>query len=247
MSDLPLNQMALGDLAHACRRETVRFQHGEASNPRYCLEIFHRALRQGDRRLVNGTNVPLYDDEEARTLLVTVYTEFIRAQINRTALPRQIHEELLQDIWRNFWRAANNGLAFDTLPGALAYLRQTAVSELIKHRRARYARLREESLQELAERTGEEFATPASDLFAEHVRARFRGRCAEVLADPLEYRVFWLRYGLGYTPKEIASRLAAAGDGASRSYTPRRVSDLLERSFRRLSEDPEIRALLQSD
>lgn len=248
MTELALQQIVLAELVAACRRETVRFQREGESDARFCLEIFRRALRTGTLdEPVNGT-APEYIDEAAREQLVVLYTEYILAQVNRKALPTQAHGELIQDVWRNFWQAANRGLTFDTLAAALAYLRQVTVSEVIKHRRSGYRRAREESLQALVERVGEERAiSPASDLFEAHARSRFRERCAEVIDEPHEYRIFWLRYGLGYSPKEIALHISRPGFSTASGYTARNISDILERCFRRLSEDAEIRALLQGD
>ncbi len=48
-----------------------------------------------------------------------------------------------------------------------------------------------------------------------------------------------------YKPQEIARRLNQTTGG--QDYTARRVSNILEQSFRRLSEDQEIRDLLQGD
>lgn len=248
MTEHALQQIALAELVAACRRETVRFQREGASDSRFCLEIFRRALRMGTLDRPTKGTAPAYADEAAREQLVVLYTEYILAQVSRKALPTQARGELIQDVWRNFWQAANHGLTFDTLAAALAYLRQVTISEVIKHRRGGYRRAREESLQALVERAGEEPAiSPAADLFEAHARSRFRERCAEVINDPHEYRIFWLRYGLGYSPKEIALRICEPGFSAAPRYTARNISDILERCFRRLSEDAEIRALLQSD
>jgi len=73
-------------------------------------------------------------------------------------------------------------------------------------------------------------------------------RCQELLADPLERQVFWMRYSMGYAPREIARELAQQGISIkARAPTARIVSDLLEQMIKRLAADPEIRDLLQSD
>ncbi len=247
MDKQALQQITLTELVAACKRETARFQHSGTSAPRYCLELFHRALRLSNTAEADAGTATPYADDAAREQLVLLYTDYILAQINRAAIPSHWRSELVQDVWRNFWQAANHGLAFNTLAAALAYLKQVTVSEVIKYRRRKYRRAREESLQELTERVGEEPTTETTDLFETHVRTRFRERCAEVIRDSEEYRIFWLRYGLGYRPKEIARLLTDANPSTSRRYTERNVSDILERCFRRLSEDSESRALLQSD
>ena len=86
-----------------------------------------------------------------------------------------------------------------------------------------------------------------TDLFDLYSRRRFRERCRELLLDPLESQVFGLRYGQGFTPQEIARMLAQSGNAPDPPFTARRVSDMLERCFRRFSVDPEIRELLRGD
>lgn len=244
MTDLALQQISLGEIVAACRRETTRFQRLGTSDPRFCLEVFQRALRLQSGSAAEAGTAPRYADEAARNELVNLYTDFILAHVNRNAVLPQQQPELVQDVWRNFWQAANNGLAFTSLAAALAYLRQVTVSEVIKFRRRGYRRAREESLQAIVEQSGQEPSVGPEDLFVEHARARFRARCTELLDDATEHQIYWMRYGLGYSPKEIAQRLSQTED---RKLTARNVSDILERCFRRLAEDPEIRALLQSD
>ncbi len=89
---------------------------------------------------------------------------------------------------------------------------------------------------------------PEADLFHQLVRKRFRDRCREVLRDPLEHRVFWMRYSMGMPPRDIAATLLRTGIQINgRNPTARRISDLLERSCKQLQNDPEIRDLLRSD
>ncbi len=217
-----LEILPLTDLEAACRKETRRYRATEPSDPRFCLEIFRRALLQTDlqsntfhsvreppQSVERGVfeqhahSAPSYQDEEARAVLVRIYTEFITANINRTATHTAVLDDLVDQVWLRFWQAANKGLSF---------------------------------------------SYSGADLFAEHIRRRFRARCREVLTDPLEYRIFWMRYGMALPPREIARILS--GEGVlikNRSATARAVSDLLERSCRQLRDDPEIQELLSGD
>jgi RNA polymerase sigma factor (sigma-70 family) len=250
---VPIDQRSLTELEQACRRETRRYRRAEASDARFCLEIFCRALRLRSSALgrptANESAAPAYADEEARTVLVRIYSEFIKAQINRAAIRATPIDDLVQQVWLRFWRAANTGLTFTTLEAALNYLKQTTVSMLIEEQRRERKRQRDESLHQLVEEAGEEALTDAgADLFSQHTQRRFRERCREVLADPLEYRVFWLRYSMGLAPREIARMLADEDVPINhRAATPRAVSDLLDRSCKRLQLDSEIRALLEGE
>jgi len=232
----PLAQMSCGELETACQRETRNFRHGRPSDPRFCLAIFHRAL--------GGP-----EDEDARTALVRIYTEYIKAHINPAAARNSSVEDLVQQVWLRFWRSAQRGIVFTSLEAALSYLKQTTVSTLIEEQRQWRKRQREASLQQLIDDSGDQaMLDSGTDLFGQHVQQRFRDRCRELLRDPLAYRVFWMRYGLGQPPREIARILA--GEGAElrgRAPTSRAVSDLLEQSFRVLRQDAEIQDLLRND
>lgn len=242
----------LTTLAAACRRETEHYRHKRKSDTRYCLEIFRRALRR-------STTFPAhaYEDEDARNLLTEIYSEFIRANLNRSALRYTSFDDLVQQTWLRFWQAAERGLAFESLEAALSYLRLTTVSAVMEAKRQEIRELRDLSLTELAACShasdggeGEaELATDSPDPVAEAaIYARFRARCRELLKtpDPLVYRIFSLRYALCLPPKMIASQLAQEGVLIrQRRPTPRLVSDLLEQAMRRLAADPEIRDLLR--
>jgi RNA polymerase sigma factor (sigma-70 family) len=238
--------LPLLEVERACQRETLRYRHSEPSDPRFCLEIFRRALRLSTA--AGDAGPPVYADEEARATLVRIYSDFIKAQINRSALQGAPMEDLVQQAWLRFWRAANHGLSFPTLAAALAYLKQTTLSMLFEHQRQERRRRREASLQQLATATGNELrASDDADLFPQHARRRFQARCQEMLTDGLARRVFWMRFGMALPPREIARLLAGEGVPINgRAATARGVSDLIEHCCRLLERDPEIRALLES-
>jgi RNA polymerase sigma factor (sigma-70 family) len=264
---LPEN-MSLPDLEAACRQETRRFRNAGLSDARFCLEIFHRALLHAPDHLASTyeihtqqelaeRSVPAhstatglhYSDEAARIVLVQIYTDYIKAQINREAARMTPLDDLVQQVWLRFWRAANNDLVFHSLEAALNYLKQTTVSTLLENQRQLRKRQRDTSLEVLMSTTGAPMLIDSSgDLFLEHIQERFRARCREVLTDPFEYRVFWMRYGRGLPPREIARELVGEGVLANaRPMTARTVSDLVERCCRRLRTDPEIQDLLRGD
>jgi DNA-directed RNA polymerase specialized sigma24 family protein len=240
---LPLERLPLTEIATACRREIARYRRHETSDTRYCLEIFRRALVH-----FNG-NTSSRPDEAAGELLVQIYSEFIKANINRAALRALAFDDLVQQIWLRFWRAADAGLAFPSLEAALRYLKLTTATTVIEERRRASNEWRSVSLEQRAEASGEqELVSDSADLFSQHTRQRFRDRCGEMLTDPLERRIFWRRYGMGFAPREIATQLAREGALIKgRPPTARAVSDALDRIFKRLEDDPEIQDLLRND
>src|SRR6266508_1787226 len=93
------------DLLHdRCKSASVKYLRGEASDQSYCLEIFLRAL---SRAVSAGGTPPVYPDEEARAVLVSIYTQVIRATINRHALYSSSVDELIQGTWLRFWQWVN--------------------------------------------------------------------------------------------------------------------------------------------
>jgi hypothetical protein len=238
-----LASLPLADIERACRRETERYRRREPSDGRFCLEMFRRALAR------IGAGMPSPADEAAGDALTRTYTEFSKANINRAALPAASVDDLVQQVWLRFWQAAAGGLAFPTLEQALAYLKLTTMSTLLAERRRAREAWRHESLDRRIAEGGEDTAlSTAAEPFSAHVRRRFRERCREVIYDSLEWRVFWWKYGMGMQPREIAAELAQAGELLKgQQPSARAVSDLLDRIFKRLEVDPELRDLLRSD
>ena len=224
-------QLPMVELERYCRAETLKRRRQETDDPRYCLEIFRRALA-----------IPA--DHEARETLVALYTSFIEAKLPASPLVMAItsREDLVQDTWFFFWRAARNGrLTFRTLPQALAYLglaRKSAVFNAL-----RSARKPEQSLESEAE-----IADPMADPFSGMIKQAFLERLRVVVDDPLHSRIFWLRYHDELPPRQIAellNRERVSLDG--QSPTAQAISQLLYQLCRRLEQDAEIQRLLKND
>jgi DNA-directed RNA polymerase specialized sigma24 family protein len=241
-------EISLRELERRCREENRHYRAQGFSDERFCLEIFRRALQRSGRQDGAGAP-PVYVDEPAREQLVLIYTDYIRAQISRRAQHLVHVEDVIHDAWGYFWKSANDqNLVFLSLGAALQYLSRVTLTAVIRHTRRTRSQQREESLQAMAaEAGGEPLLAPYSDQFDEFARQQFRKRCYACLPDPVAQQIFYLRFGLGYMPREIAAWLNKHVEVRSLDYTARRVSDILERSFHTLSEDPEIRDLLQGD
>ncbi len=206
---MDVENLPLSSLEAACRRETRQHLRGAPSDGRYCLEIIRRAMLRSVEH--SDTRAP-YSDSVAQEAFVQIYTEFIKANINRAALYKVSIDDLVQQVrTRDEWRLS--------------------------------------SLDQLAQDSDDEEAhAKSADPFSAYIRQRFRERVRELLIDPLKYRIFWMRYGLMMKPSEVASLLRHEGiTMRGRSVTARMVSDELERLFKQLKDDPEIRDLLQSD
>jgi len=245
---LDVENLPLSSLEAACRRETRQHLRGAPSDGRYCLEIIRRAMLRSVEH--SDTRAP-YSDSVAQEAFVQIYTEFIKANINRAALYKVSIDDLVQQVWLRFWQAAGSeeGLTFTSLEKALGYLKLTTVTAIFEYRRRTRDEWRLSSLDQLAQDSDDEEAhAKSADPFSAYIRQRFRERVRELLIDPLKYRIFWMRYGLMMKPSEVASLLRHEGiTMRGRSVTARMVSDELERLFKQLKDDSEIRDLLQSD
>jgi DNA-directed RNA polymerase specialized sigma24 family protein len=244
VQEIDVRQFSLAELETRCRQETQRFRQQQTSDTRYCLEIVQRALR-----LIPGSSPPVFADEAARELLISIYTSHIEANINRQAQRVTSPEDIVQQVWLRFWSAAGRGLHFASLEEALSYLKRATITTIIEEQRQQRRKTREESLQQHLEIVGEGATVdPSIDLFADHVRQSFRDRCRLLIPDALEYRIFVLRYGVGLPPRDIARELGAEGIKLrDREPTPRLVSDVLERIFQRLRQDTDISDLIRND
>ncbi len=222
--------LSLINLEAECRRETERYRQGKASDPRFCLEIFRRALHFQPASAAPGTAVhgddravAAYVDEDARALLVRIYSPYVRAQLKHADTPAASLEDLEQT--------------------------HIAYSVRIEALRQFWKQQREESLN-LSNHTAEEDALvdAGADPFDHYTQQRIRARYREVITDPLEYRIFRLRYSLGLRPREIADFLKREGVAIKeRPPTADAVSRVLELIYRRLRQDSELRDLLGGD
>lgn len=240
-----LQQCTLHELDVACMRETQRYRQGKQSDPRYCLEIFRRAIA-----IIPDTsgNAARFIDEQARNLLVTIYTDFIKAQIQKKVVTHLDSDDIVQQVWLRFWQAMRTQHHFETLQKALAFLQLTVATTIIEQRRVERRQLTESLEKEVGMLQEHVFEDPRQDIIPQIIRQRFRERCREVLTDLTEWRVFWMRYAMGYAPRDIAQILAAEGISIKgRTPTARLVSDLLGQIMQKLGKDPEIGDLLRED
>jgi DNA-directed RNA polymerase specialized sigma24 family protein len=233
---LLLESMSLAQLEIRCLKETSNWRQKKPSDPRFCLEIFHRALQLAHEQH-GGT--PSFNDE-ACTLLVRIYTSVIKANVSAKARHILDLEEISQEVWLRFWSAARWGLTFPTLPAAIGYLKLATVRTVIKLLRSE-DKSPDVSLDQLTS-VNEPIDNDAnvSDIYKR--RALYQ-RMLELTPDPLERRILLMRYYLGLSPKEIARQFAVS----DHPLKEKEISTILRRIFKRFEHDPAIKDLLQSD
>src|SRR2546422_7191989 len=114
MEELP-RDMNLATLAQRCRQEIEKHQRREASDDRYCLEIFRRAMSQRDY--------------EAWDVLQRNFTALVKGWMHRhpyreTAYRLDSEENYVARAFARLWRASirNPELGFQSLGAALRLL-----------------------------------------------------------------------------------------------------------------------------
>lgn len=127
MEDIP-DQMSLAALGERCQHEIANFRKGLSFDDRYCLEIFNRAI-------VNG-------DEQAWNWLVNSYRRMVISWLrNHPRREVALRYEPEEDYYVNytftrFWQATHNqALRFVSLASALHYLKLTlhaAISDTLR-------------------------------------------------------------------------------------------------------------------
>jgi DNA-directed RNA polymerase specialized sigma24 family protein len=253
MHEEDVQTLSLEVLSKRFQEETRRYRKTRDGDPRYGLEIVHRALRLVRPRqlLSDGAVQPaVYADEDARNVLTACFNDYIKAQLNKHGLrvAQRDPDDLLQEVWTKFWSVDESKRSFETLASFFSYLKLTAVRTLSAAVEQGDRRKDEQSIQAMNELAGyDSFADPAADPFTQTAQRRFQERWREIITDPLEQELLML-YIKGYRPREIAAELVARGmmlngrlpDSAMVSY---RIDSILER----LASDPEIGDLLRAD
>ncbi len=114
--DKPPRDMSLAELAERCMSEINKYSRKEPHNDQYCLEIFRRAMLQG-----NAQAWELLIHRFHGTVL-----GWVRRHPNKEAAIRLDSEENYVALaFERFWRVTvrNKSLEFNTLAGALVFLR----------------------------------------------------------------------------------------------------------------------------
>jgi len=132
--------MSLSALAERSMSEIDNYRRGEPSNDQYSLEIFRRAMLEGD--------------SAAWTLLENRFKDFLLGSFRRhpkseAASRLDSPENYVARAFARFWLAAvhNQQLEFTTLAAALHYLRGCLNSTIVDALRA-YSRVKEMALPE---------------------------------------------------------------------------------------------------
>ncbi len=194
---VPIQLLPVNDLARCCSEETHKFLRQKASNDRYCMELFRRAIVQRD----NDAWACVY--QQYAPLVLTWITQ---RQSAAPLLSQDGSGPLVNAVFAKFAQALTPAKMdnFDTLAAILKYLKMCVHSVVADEVRTRQSRQYEEAL-ELIEQE------PASDDPADDVVSTISAQglwqvIQEELNDEDERMLIYLAYIQGMKPGEISSQ-----------------------------------------
>jgi DNA-directed RNA polymerase specialized sigma24 family protein len=199
-----LATLATGDLAERGAAEQARFRQGQAADERASLELFRRAIEERDEHAWER----LY--QQWRGLLVHWLLQHPTA---RLVLEDEDSDSYLAAAWSRFWQATTGATRsqprFESLAGILSYLRRCLNCAVLDAARQIRARQREAAMALLVEERGAQLDLSGGELW----------RCIELaLPDARERQLVYLRYVLGYRPREVAALYPAEFAQVERVY-----------------------------
>ncbi len=144
-----VDRLSVNDLARCCAEETNKFLRNSASNDRYCLELFRRAI--------------VKRDEDAWACLYQQYAPLVLTWVNQhqsatSLLGQDGGSPLVNAAFAKFAQALTPAKMgnFDSLAAILKYLKMCVHSVIADEVRARQARLYEETLDAIEQEPSSE-------------------------------------------------------------------------------------------
>ena len=193
----PIESLSINDLARCCSEETSKFLKQNASNDRYCLELFRRAVTRRS--------------EDAWACIYQQYAPLVLTWVNQhqsatSLLGQDGSAPLVNAAFAKFSQAMTPTKMdnFDSLAAVLKYLKMCVHSVIADEVRSRQSRQYEETL-ELIEHE------PASDDPADDVVSNISAQGLwQVIQEELngedERILIYLAYVQGMKPGEISSQ-----------------------------------------
>ncbi len=211
----PLSELSLKMLSSHGLQEMRKHHRGEASDDRYSLEIFRRAV--------------VLQDNEAWTALQALFSEhihswFVRHAYREAALRYEpVEQTYIDDTFRRFWQAVSDQrLMFCSLAGAIRYLHMCLNCAVMDVLRA-YARPHEEPLPD----DGSSGELVVEDIYHEEdLWELLKG----LLCDEREQRLAYLLFHCNLKPREIMRYAPGEFNGETEIYRIKR--NIMDRLLR---------------
>ncbi|GAB4121331.1 MAG: hypothetical protein Fur005_34090 [Roseiflexaceae bacterium] len=218
---LGLAEMPLCELTIHCAEQLARFRAGQPNDPRYSFELCHRAI---DRH-----------DPHAWHALIEIFQPMLLAPLRQQQVDPTLAEDVWQEALTTLWAKCRSG-EFSTegrsLAEVLTFMRGGVHFALCSYRR------RQREFVLLGDHTQDgALAIPGVEGVVEQQidMAVMLGQVQRYLSEQ-EWRLLWLRFGMGYPPRQIAAQLAMSVE---------RVSAQLATILRRLRSNSRLQATAQ--
>lgn len=227
---IAFEQLPLSTVGRRCSQETANFRSRAPFDPRYCLELFRRAV--------------LHRDQQAWELIYAQYRAQVMSWIRRHPLIGMLDEEAPYYANRAFERlwsvmTPEKWQSFSDLKGILRYLQLCVHSVIVDAARSKEQARIAETLEV------EEELEPADDRppVEEQVLSRARRQelwqwLCDQLRDEREYRLVYAKFVLGLKPPELVAQYPEAFSDV------REVYRLTESVMNRLRNSPELAGFL---
>lgn len=220
--DNELQQLTLANLAKQCSQESSRFFHQQAHDPRYCYELFRRAIVESDQM--------------AWRLLIAQYRPLVTSWVHRHSYFASCAEDAEFFVNGAFYRLIRavppaRFASFPNLKTLLSYLQLCVAGEIMD-----YARKEENTipLDELL---------VARQMAADDVEAQVAENThtsqlweliKEALDDEREIALVYASYVLGLKPRELIRKYPKSFRNVQEVYR------LKENVLARLRRDPQL-------
>jgi RNA polymerase sigma factor (sigma-70 family) len=214
-----LETLPLPQLLEECQEHLGRFRLGQPNDPRFCLELFRRAIDEQD---------PL-----AWQCLFKLYRQLLVDRLQRQGIEHELAEDAVQEAFFTLWNKSASGSVSardHSLAQVLHYLWGSVRFALIKLRR------QQRDIPLVTENYSYAPLT-TNDSEAVNVVVDARGVLARVraLVTPFEWQILWLRFGQERPPREIAKALC---------IPVAEIHATLASAKRRLRNDPQLQKFM---
>jgi len=211
--------LSVNDLATRCREESAKSQQHRA--PRYCFELFRRAIVGGD--------------EAAWAAVYVQYRSLVRHWLSDVADVENLVQETFARLSQAVTAERFTSGEFPTLGRVLAFVRRIAINLRINE-----GRQAERERRVLNDWLDQEKVATASDHVEQVIRQELADHVRGLLKDEQERLVFRLTYEFDLPPREIARRYPRHFEDVDEVYR------IKERLMKRLKRDPRLRWYLDT-
>jgi DNA-directed RNA polymerase specialized sigma24 family protein len=212
---MAFRSMSLSVLSDRCMSEITNYGRGDASNDKYCLEIFRRAMIEGDNAAWEFLIERFHD-----YMLSIFHRHGQREAASRLDSP----ENYVARAFERFWMSTvhHQQLEFTTLAAALSYLRNCLNGAILDTLRA-YSRSKEVAWPEPGFAEPLAFEDPDEGQELWHI-------IQSLLVNERERRVAFLLFHCNLKPREIVRHCTQEFSDVQEIYRLRR--NIIERLLR---------------